>query len=78
MSMYFLDDTDDWPEYKIVMDDIHRLEREHVDCHKQLKELSSSLTSDPSNEDLKADMERLNKRLNIIEKRLESSLSMYR
>jgi hypothetical protein len=30
MSMYFYDDTDDWPEYKIIKDEIHRLEMAHL------------------------------------------------
>jgi hypothetical protein len=37
MSMYFYDDTDDWPEYKIIKDEIQRLEMAHLEVSKELK-----------------------------------------
>jgi hypothetical protein len=78
MSMYFYDDTDDWPEYKIIKDDIHSLERAHVEFGKKLQEVKSAFISDPANEDLKAEADGLEKKLQEIEKRLNESLSMYR
>ena len=74
MSMYFYDDTDDWPEYK----NIHRLETAHVEFRKKLQEAKSAFASDPANEDLKAEVDGLKKKLKEIEKKLDESLSMYR
>jgi hypothetical protein len=34
MSMYFYDETDDWPEYKIAKDIILRMEKEHLKIRK--------------------------------------------
>ncbi|MBW1841861.1 MAG: hypothetical protein JRF27_05170 [Deltaproteobacteria bacterium] len=78
MSMYFYDETDDWPEYKIVQDEIKRLEREHPRCRKELQEAEVAFHSDAENEDLKARVEVLSKKLKAIEKKLDASLSMYR
>ena len=78
MSMYFYDDTDDWPEYKIIKDYIHRLEVVHLEFRKELQEAESACISDPEKENLKAKVELLKKKLKEIEKRLNESLSMYR
>jgi hypothetical protein len=78
MSMYFYDDTDDWPEYKIIKDDIHRLEIAHLEISKELQEAESRALSDPANEDVKVKIGGLKKKLKEIEKRLNESLSMYR
>ena len=78
MSMYFYDETDDWPEYEIIKDDIHRLEMAHSEFRKKLKEARTALVSDFKNEDLKARVDGLEKKLKEIEKRLDESLSMYR
>ena len=37
MSMYFYDDTDDWPEYKIIKDEINRLEVTRREFRKELQ-----------------------------------------
>jgi CRISPR/Cas system-associated endoribonuclease Cas2 len=78
MSMYFYDDTDDWPEYKIIKDDIHRLEKAQLEISKELQEVQSAFISNPANEDAKAKVDGLKKKLKEIEKRLNESLSMYR
>jgi hypothetical protein len=78
MSMYFYDDTDDWPEYKIIKDDIHRLEVAHLEFLKELQEAESACISDPQNENLKTKVDLLKKKLKEIEKRLNESVSMYR
>jgi uncharacterized coiled-coil DUF342 family protein len=78
MSMYFYDDTDDWPEYKVIKDEIHRLEMEHLEVSKELQEVQSALMSNPANEDAKAKIDGLKKKLKEIEKKLNESLSMYR
>ena len=78
MSMYFYDDTDDWPEYKIIKDHIHRLEVAHLEFREELQEAESARISDPENENLKAKVDVLKKKLKEIEKRLNESLSMYR
>ena len=78
MSMYFYDDTDDWPEYKIIKDDIHRMEMAQLEFRKELQEAESAAISDPADKDLTAKIEALKIRLKEIEKRLNESSSMYR
>ena len=78
MSMYFYDDTDDWPEYKIIKDEIHGLEIAHLEISKELQEAESALISNPANVDAKANIDELKKELKEIEKKLNESLSMYR
>ena len=78
MSMYFYDDTDDWPEYKIIRDEIHRLEMAHLDVSKELHEAESAFISNPANENAKVTIDGLKKKLKEIEKKLNESLSMYR
>ena len=78
MSMYFYDDTDDWPEYKIIKDEIHRLEMAHLEVSKELQKAESASITNPANEDAKAMIDGLKKKLKEIEKRLNDSFSMYR
>ena len=78
MSMYFYDDTDDWPEYKIIRDEIHRLETAHLEISKELQEAESVPLPNPANVDAKAKIESLKNKLKEIEKKLDESLSMYR
>ena len=40
MSMYFFDETDDWPEYQTIREEIHRLEKEHLEV--QVTDMCSS------------------------------------
>ena len=78
MSMYFYDDTDDWPEYKIIKDDIHRLEMAQLEFRKKLQEAESAAISDPTDKDLRTRVDGLKMKLEEIEKRLNESLNMYR
>lgn len=78
MSMYFYEDTDDWPEYRMVKDDILRLEKTRVKARKELNNAEVALKSDPNNENLKGRVDGLKKKLNSIEKTLNESLNMYR
>ena len=78
MSMYFYDETDDWPEYQIIKYDIHRLEKEHVEIRKELQLADAEFGSDPSDAVLKAKIHRLKKKMKEIEKKLDGSLSLYR
>jgi len=78
MSMYFYDDTDDWPEYKIIKDYIHRLELARLEFGKELQEAEAASILDPANENLKDKVDELKKKLKEIEKTLSESLSMYR
>ena len=78
MSMYFYDDTDDWPEYKIIRDEIHRLEIAHLEISQELQEAESASISNPAKIDAKARIDGLKKKLNEIENKLDESLSMYR
>jgi len=78
MSMYFYDETDDWPEYQIIKDDIRGMEKEHLEIRKELQEIESAFGSDPSSALLKAKVHRLKKKMKEIEKKLDESLSLYR
>ena len=78
MSMYFYDDIDDWPEYKIIKDEIHRLETARLELRAELQEAKSAFKSDPENEIVRAEVAGLETKLKEIEKRLNESLSMYR
>jgi hypothetical protein len=76
--MYFYDDTDDWPEYRIIKDEIRRLETAHLEISKELQEAESVFLSNPANQNAKVKVDGLKKNLQEIEKRLQDSLSMYR
>lgn len=78
MSMYFYDETDDWPEYQVIQDDIHRLEKEHNQIRKELHEAESSFASNPENKGLKAKLDGLKNKLKEVENRLEKSSNLYR
>ncbi len=78
MSMYFLDETDDWPEYQTIRDEINRLETEHAAVLEELKTAKLAFTSNPADEESKARADRLKRKLEEIEERLDNSLSMYR
>jgi hypothetical protein len=78
MSMYFYDETDDWPEYQIIRDDLHRLEKEQVSIRKDLQETESAFISHPKDKDLKAKLNGLKIKLKEIEDRLEKSSGLYR
>lgn len=78
MSMDFLDETDDWPEYQAVRDEIRRLDKEHLELERELKAAEAALGSDSENEDLRARVDALRKKIKEIEAKLDSSLSMYR
>ncbi|MFC1828131.1 hypothetical protein ACFL0O_00795 [Thermodesulfobacteriota bacterium] len=78
MSMYFYDETDDWPEYKIVQDEIKRLEKAHLECRKELQAAEVAFNSDMGNEELKVRVDVLKKTLEEVEKKLDESMSMYR
>jgi hypothetical protein len=78
MSMYFYDETDDWPEYDIIKQDIHRLENEYLKSLKLLQETESALRSDPADKDLKAKVDHLKNKVKEIERRLTGSMNLYR
>ena len=78
MSMYFYDETDDWPEYQIIKDDIRRLEKEYFEIRKELQEVESVFGADCSDAVLKAKVNGLKEKMKEIEKKLDGSLSLYR
>ena len=78
MSMYFYDETDDWPEYAIIKQDVHRLEIEYLEKRKLLQAAESALRSDPTNDNLKTRVDELKINIKEIEKRLTGSMSLYR
>ncbi len=54
MSMYFLDETDDWPEYKVIRDEINQLDRTLIELQKQLQDAETELRSAPENDEVKS------------------------
>ena len=78
MSMYFYDDTDDWPEYKIIKDDIRHLEKEHLEIRKKIQEFESAVESGSSDAALNAKIYGLKKKMEEIDKKLDGTLSLYR
>jgi hypothetical protein len=78
MSMYFYDETDDWPEYQIIKDDIHHLEKEYLELRRKVQKTESAFESHLEDKNLKANVDGLKKKLKEIEKRLEKSFSLYR
>ena len=78
MSMYFYDDTDDWPEYKIIKDEINRLEVTRREFRKELQKAEAAFISDPTNKNVMNKVDELKQQLKETEKRLNESLSMYR
>jgi hypothetical protein len=78
MSMYFLDETDDWPEYQTVREEIHRLEMQRGAVLEALRELELTLASGIAGEDVRAKVAALKVDLRETEKKLDESLSMYR
>ena len=78
MSMNFLDETDDWPEYKLIRDEIHRLEDEYLELLKALNVAESACQMAPADDDLRFKVNQLKERLKETEKKLDESISMYR
>lgn len=78
MSMYFLDETDDWPEYKVVRDRINQLDREFLELQKQLQKAETDLPAEPDDGKLEAGIDLLKQRLQEIAVQLNESLRMYR
>jgi uncharacterized coiled-coil DUF342 family protein len=76
--MYFYDETDDWPEYQILKDDIHRLEKEYVEIRKKLQEAESAFESEDSDTALHSKVDGLKKKMKEIEQKLDGSISLYR
>jgi uncharacterized coiled-coil DUF342 family protein len=76
--MYFLDETDDWPEYQTIKDEIQQLDVKLNELQKELQELEPALRSDPQNHALKARADALREQLQEIQQKLDESLSMYR
>ena len=77
MSMYFYDETDDWPEYNTILQDIRRLENEYLECRKLLQEAESVLIPHPADKDLKATVDALKKKIEKLEKQLDGSMNLY-
>lgn len=78
MSMYFYDETDDWPEYDIIKQDIHRLENEYLESRKLLQEAESAIRTDPADKNLKAKVDELKSQVKEMERRLTGSMNLYR
>ena len=69
MSMWLYDDCKEMQEFQTLRKEVKRFEREYLDLRIQLRDTEVDLRSDPDNEDLKAKVTYLNKRLRDIEKK---------
>ena len=78
MSMFFYEDTDDWPEYQSVKDDIRRLEIAQLDCYREIQAIESVLKSAPNDQALQAGFIRLKQKLKTVQQKLDEASSMYR
>lgn len=78
MSMNFLDETDDWPEYRIVREEIQRLEVELRELSRALEAAATSPGAVAAGGDPEAELEGIKTRLKAIREKLDASLSMYR
>lgn len=78
MSMNFLDETDDWPEYQTIREEIHRLEMEYNELNRELQAIQSISPSDVSAEEMTRRVESMKTKLEEIRRKLDASLSMYR
>ena len=78
MSMYFYDETDDWPEYDSIKQDIHLLENEYLESRKLLREAESAIRTDPADKNLRAKVDELKNKVKDIERRLTGAMGLYR
>jgi hypothetical protein len=78
MSMNFLDETDDWPEYQTIRDEIQRLEEEYLLLSRELEAATSGRPSDAAVNDRQAKVSDLRARLLTVQRKLDASLSLYR
>lgn len=78
MSMYFYDETDDWPEYDAIKQDILRMENEYLKSRKLLQDAESAYRSDPADKNLKVKVDELKSQVKEIERRLTGSMNLYR
>jgi hypothetical protein len=76
--MYFLDETDEWPEYQTIKDEIHRLEQEYLELCKALEEAEMEDISDSVEKDSRSEVDKIKSDLKSIETKLDQSLNMYR
>jgi predicted nuclease with TOPRIM domain len=78
MSMNFLDETDDWPEYQTIREEIHRLEMEYNELNRELQAIQSISLSDVSAEEMAQKVESMKTKLKEVQRKLDASLSLYR
>lgn len=78
MSMNFLDETDDWPEYQTVREEIRRLESEYSELSGELQAIQSTSVSDAEAKALASRVDSLQSRLKEVRRKLDASLSLYR
>ncbi|MCU0574083.1 MAG: hypothetical protein MUC41_13960 [Syntrophobacteraceae bacterium] len=78
MSMNFLDETDDWPEYQTIREEIHRLESEYGELSRELQAIQSISLSDVSAEEMAQKVESMKTKLKEVQRKLDASLSLYR
>mgnify|MGYP000386240253 CR=1 FL=1 len=78
MSMNFLDETDDWPEYQTIRDEIRRLETEYNELSREVQAIQSTPVPDAEAKALPKRVDSLQSKLKEVRKKLDASLSLYR
>lgn len=78
MSMNFLDETDDWPEYDTVRDEIRRLESEYSELQAELDAIQSKPVSGAAAGEWAREVEVLKTKLKEVQDKLDATLSLYR
>jgi len=67
--MWLYDDAQEMQEFKILRQEVKRLEKEYLDLRILLRDTEAELRSDPDNEYLKAKVKYISKRIKDIEKK---------
>lgn len=78
MSMYFLDDTDDWPEYHTVRDEIRRLESSRAQIVEALRQTGDYPAPGCADGHSNERVIQLEDALRNVDEKLHESMSMYR
>ncbi|MCU0587359.1 MAG: hypothetical protein MUF52_04310 [Syntrophobacteraceae bacterium] len=78
MSMNFLDEMDEWPEYHTVREVVIQLEKEHLQLCQDLEAIESGPVSEATARELKTRVESIQKRLREVRGKLTEALDLYR
>ena len=67
-AMWFYDDLEELEGWQTLRKQTEQVEQEHLNTRVALRDAEATLRADPGNEDLRAQMEGLKKRLEELEK----------